>query len=296
MATPELIPPALRASLKGLRLQTRTLSHASGLGLHTSGGRGSGVEFVQYRAYEPGDAPRMIDWKLYARADRFFVREAERDSPLEILLLLDTSASMAQQDAQRPNYTRLDAARSLAACVVLLAHQQGEQFSLATINASDGLRLMPAGTGARHRDRCFSHLLGAQALGKAASDAQLRPLWQHTRAGSSVLLLSDGFDDALLDLATRLASARRQVLSVQLLCAEERDFPYEGGMQFHDVEAGVALVGDGKAMRAEFLQRFAQARAELAARFASVGIKHYSHFLDQALELPLRYLFARSAR
>ena len=291
MATPELIPPALRASLKGLRLQTRTLSHASGLGLHTSGGRGSGVEFVQYRAYEPGDAPRMIDWKLYARADRFFVREAERDSPLEILLLLDTSASMAQQDAQRPNYTRLDAARSLAACVVLLAHQQGEQFSLATINASDGLRLMPAGTGARQRDRWPT-----PENGRAAFDAQLRPLWQHTRAGSSVLLLSDGFDDALLDLATRLASARRQVLSVQLLCAEERDFPYEGGMQFHDVEAGVALVGDGKAMRAEFLQRFAQARAELAARFASVGIRHYSHFLDQALELPLRYLFARSAR
>ena len=87
-----LIPADVRSRLQDLRLNARRAIGARGIGLHRSRSRGAGLEFAQYRAYEPGDEPRQIDWKLYARSDRFFVREAERESPLTAWLLVDASA------------------------------------------------------------------------------------------------------------------------------------------------------------------------------------------------------------
>ncbi|WP_155518724.1 DUF58 domain-containing protein, partial [Xanthomonas euvesicatoria] len=75
---PALIPSDVRSRLRGLQLRARHAQGAHGIGQHASRSRGAGLEFAQYRAYEPGDALRQIDWKLYARSDRFFVREAER--------------------------------------------------------------------------------------------------------------------------------------------------------------------------------------------------------------------------
>ena len=110
----DLLPPSLRARLRELRIGSRRISPLRGGGVHRSRDRGAGLEFSQYRGYEPGDEPRRIDWKLYARSDRFFVREAERDSPLTAWVLLDASASMAQADESRPQWTRLDAGKALA--------------------------------------------------------------------------------------------------------------------------------------------------------------------------------------
>ncbi len=73
----DFIPPDVRSRLKSLRLLTRRAVGSHGLGLHHSHSRGAGLEFAQYRAYEPGDELRQIDWKLYARSDKFFVREAD---------------------------------------------------------------------------------------------------------------------------------------------------------------------------------------------------------------------------
>src|SRR5690606_29961146 len=125
------IPPEVCARLRGLRIGSRRAAGGRGFGLHRSRSRGAGMEFVQYRGYEPGDELRRIDWKLYARSDRFFVREAERESPLNIWVLVDTSGSMAQADEQRPEWSRLDAARALAACVFEVALAQGDPFGLA---------------------------------------------------------------------------------------------------------------------------------------------------------------------
>ena len=86
-ASPDFIPPDVRARLKGLALSARFATGGHGFGQHASRSRGAGLEFAQYRAYEPGDEPRQVDWKLYARSDRFFVREAERDSPLTAWIL-----------------------------------------------------------------------------------------------------------------------------------------------------------------------------------------------------------------
>jgi hypothetical protein len=164
MRSPDLIPADVRARLKGLRLHSRRVSGAQGIGQHQSRSRGAGLEFAQYRAYEPGDEPRQIDWKLYARSDKFFVRESERDSPLIVWVLIDATASMAQCDAKRPEWSRLQAAKAQAACVIELALRQGDRFGVIAVNDS-GLTVVNAGNGPRHRDACLLALSRVHAQG-----------------------------------------------------------------------------------------------------------------------------------
>lgn len=290
MTTPGNIPPQVRARLATLRLRKRRPAEGAGHGVHASRQRGAGMEFAQYRAYEPGDELRHVDWKLYARSDRFFVREAERESPLTAWLLVDATASMAQADAGRPDWSRFDAAGALAACTIELALRQNDRFGLAIVGG-DGVQLVPPGSGPRHRDRCLLALHRSRAHGAWPEAARLRPLWDAIGADALVLLLSDCFEEGVVALAERLSAARREVLAVQLLCVDERDFGFQGGHRFRDPETGEELLGDAAALRAGFLARFAAARAALARRFDAAGIRRAAYVLDEPLDTPLRALF-----
>jgi uncharacterized protein (DUF58 family) len=293
-STPEFVTTAVRARLRDLRLVARRPSVSPGFGAHHSHSRGTGLEFAQYRSYQQGDDPRQVDWKLLARSDRYFVREAERDSPLEAWLLIDATASMTQGDAARPGWSRLDAAKSIAACVIELALRQGDRFGIVTIGGN-GVAMVPAAAGPRQRDRCLLHLHRLQAAGTWPGPATLRAIGECIGPGALVLLLSDCFDTACVELAERLAAARREVLTVQMLTAEERDFPFRGGHRFTDPETGDELLADGASARATFLERFVAARRALAARLAGQGIRHVEYILDQPLDAPLRQLFGPSS-
>lgn len=286
----QLIPADVRARLKHLQLVARRAAGARGFGLHRSASRGAGLEFAQYRSYEPGDELRQVDWKLYARSDRFFVREAERDSPLDLWLLIDTSASMGQADAAHPDRSRLDAARTVAACAIELALRQGDRFGIVAVGGR-GIDVVPLGAGARHRDRCTLALAAMSSKGRWPGDDALRAVWRHVNAQALVLCLSDAFDDALPPLLEGLAAARREVLAIQLLTTDERDFRFQGGHRFRDPETGDALLSDGPSVREDFLARFAAAQAALATRLAASGIRHAVHVIDQPADAPLRALF-----
>ncbi len=292
MGPTDFIPPEVRARLRDLRLHARN-GGGDGLGQHVSRNRGAGLEFAQYRAYEPGDEPRRIDWKLYARSDRYFVREAERDSPLTVWLILDATASMRHADMARKDFSKLDAARSVAACTIELALRQGDRFGVIALGGEAPV-LVPTGAGPRQRDRC---LLGLACLRSGASwpdEASLRPLWERIVPNALVVLLSDFFDDAAVELAHRLVAARREVLTVQVLGADERDFPFSGAHRFVDPESPDERRVDADAVRKDFLQRFATARVQLAQRFAARGIRHVEYVMDTPLDAPLRRLFAPS--
>ncbi len=289
---PPLIPADVRSRLRSLRLWPQRASGSRGIGMHASRSRGAGLEFAQYRAYEPGDELRQIDWKLYARSDRFFVRESERESPLTVWLLLDTTASMRQADQARRDWTRLHAATALAACVAELALQQGDAFGLVAIGG-DGVRLVPAGNGLRQRDRLHLQLHALRAQGQWPAQERLAPVWERIAANDLVVMIGDGFDEAAIALAERLAKAGRDVVHLQLLTAEERDFPFRDGHRFRDPETGDELLSDGPTVRADYLARFAEARRTLDARLQAAGIRHDTGFLDEAIDTPLQRLFGR---
>lgn len=292
MRDPMLIPADLLARLSTLRLRSRFTSAGQGIGQHASRSRGAGLEFAQYRAYEPGDEPRRVDWKLYARSDRFFVRDAERDSPLTVWVVLDTSASMSPAPIGKHDESgdRLAAARVLAACIFELALKQNDAFGLAMLGESR-LSLIDAATGRRHHDRLFHDLARQAAHGGAAEATVLRPIWEATVPGDLVVVLSDGFDEQTIALAERLSAARRDVAFIRLLTAQERDFPFQGGPRFRDPESGAEIRVDAPRARAEFLQRFSAARAALLQRLQSAGVRTSEAYVDEPLDRPLRRLF-----
>ena len=286
-----LIPAAIRPQLKGLRLMARRAA-SDGIGQHVSRNRGDGLEFSQYRTYAPGDEPRRIDWKLFARSDRYFVRESERDSALTVWLMIDASASMNQADEAAPEFSKLDVAKILAASIIELALQQGDRFGLISI-ANGRVDLMPAAGGTRQRDRCEVALRKLKADGGWPDETTLRPVWERIHADHMAVLLSDDFDDAAVRLVERLAAARREVLSVQLLSGDEREFRFRGNRRFVDPESGAEVLSDGVAAREKYLRDFAEARAVLARRFAACGARHVEAMIDRPLILPLQALFGR---
>lgn len=292
-ASPPLIPADVRHRLRSLRLRPQRATGSRGIGAHASRNRGAGLEFAQYRGYEQGDELRQIDWKLYARSDRFFVRESERESPFTAWLLIDTSASMGQADRARPGWTRLEAAKGLAACIIELALQQGDAFGLAGIGGG-GVQWLPAGAGLRQRTRAQLQLQSLEAGGQWPPAHQLAPLWGRIAANDMVVMIGDGFDESAIALAERLAKAHRDVVHLQLLTVEERDFPFESGMLFHDLETGQTL-NSGASARADYLQSFGQAQARLASRLQAPGVRHDAAYLDEPMDAPLRRLFGRGA-
>jgi len=288
------IPPDVRSRLKRLSLSPRRMAGTRGFGMHASRSKGAGLEFAQYRAYEPGDEPRRIDWKLFSRSDKFFVREAEEESPLAVWILLDASGSMAQADRVRPEWSRFDAAKLLALCIAELAMMQGDRFGWMVLQDT-GLGVADPRADRAQVDRMQIDFARLAPFGAFPDAATLAPLWERIGARDLVLFLSDGFDEGGIALIERLAKAGREVLAIQLLTVEERDFPFDGGFRFRDQESGAELVSDGKALRETYLARFAAASAALDDRLDTAGIRHATVVLDEPIDLPLLALFGRGA-
>jgi uncharacterized protein (DUF58 family) len=284
------LPPDLRTRLRRLSITPRRPAVLASAGQHASRNRGGAQEFAQYRAYERGDDLRRIDWKLYGRSDRFFVRDAERESPVTLWLVLDASASMGQADLKTPDWSRFDAARRLAASLVEIALHQGDRFGL-VIETATGPIVVPPGAGARQRDRVLLTLAPITPGGIALWDRDVGVYGERFGPNDLILILSDGFDEACVGAAERLALSGRDVVMIRVLMADERDFPFDQGYRFNDPETGTQLVGDGPALRRDFLLRFAQARQALSDRLDAHGVRHAEHFVDRPADEPIRALF-----
>jgi uncharacterized protein (DUF58 family) len=287
----DLIPPEVRSRLRSLRIVPRRALGMQGIGQHRSAARGTGTEFAQYRAYEQGDDLRRIDWKLYARSERLFVREAEREGPVAVRLLIDASGSMAQADPDRPDWTRLDAAKAMAACLAEVAAMHGDRIGLMAMSDA-GIVVIDAATGPRQRDRMLIELLRLERGTGFADEEALGPVWERVGPEDLAIVFSDGFDPGLVAMTEKLAAAGREVLFVEMLTVAEDRFPISGGFRFRDPETGETVTGDARALREAFLAEFGAARAQLHARLDALGIRHVPYVLDEPVDAPLRRLFA----
>lgn len=289
------LPPDLRSRLRRLSLTPRAAAVLAGDGHHASRNRGGAMEFAQYRAYERGDDLRRIDWKLYSRSDKFFVRDAERESPVAIWVVLDASASMSQADVAKPGWTRFDAARRLTAAIIEVALQQADRFGLVVARAEGAIVIPPSSDG-RHRDRIRLTLGPLKPEGIPQWERDLKVLGERIAPGDLAIFVSDGFDEACVTAAERLAMSGRDVSFIQLLTGDERDFPFDRSLRFRDPESEAELAGDGKSLRADFLAKFAEARATLRARLEARGVRFVEHFSDRDPDQPIQDLSRPMAR
>jgi uncharacterized protein (DUF58 family) len=188
-----LATPALLAHTTDLNLLIRYVLAGLGHGIHAGRERGAGVEFSEYRAYAPGDEWRRVDWKLLARADRYYVREAERDSHVAVWLWLDASASMAEPSRSVAGLDKLQYARVVLACIAAIAQRQGDAFGLIVCGAGR-VKFTPAARGPRQMQRVLAQLLRSKAAGNLPPAETLRASLHFARSPSLIFAVSDFLD------------------------------------------------------------------------------------------------------
>ncbi len=220
-------------------------------GIHRSATRGSSVEFAQYRKYVQGDDPKHIDWQVYARSDRFYIKEFEADTNLRCYVVVDASGSMAFDSGEG---SRFDYARNIAAHLAYMLVQQGDAVGLHCCNDEQEIDL-PARQAPSHLHTYFDLLEGIEARGESTLVRALHGLAERAQRRAVVLVLSDGFMPApdLLDALQHLCFCKHEVSFFHLLDPQELKFDFTRPVRFVDLEGGADMVADPSVMQSTYL-------------------------------------------
>ncbi len=259
------LDPADQARLKGAALSPKRPAAPNAAGRHRALTRGFSRDFASHRPYAPGDEARGIDWKAYARLDRYYVREYRAEDRVALSVLLDASASMTFRGGARE--AKLDVSRRAAAGLAWLALAQGDEAGLTLVGASSGASLRPrAGAGQLAAiDAALSAVVPGAGDGLPAA---LEAAAETLPPRAAVVLISDLLGDSagVLKALRRLSAGRRELLVLRVLDPDERAFPYEGALRVEGLEGG-ALALDaaeaGPAYRAAFARQEESYRAAL---------------------------------
>ena len=275
------IDPRALMRIKSLQLRARAAVEGFVKGLHKSPYHGFSVEFSEYRQYTPGDDPRYLDWKLFARSDRYHIKRFEDETNLRCTLVVDTSRSMTYGSGA---YTKSDYARTLAATVATFLTRQRDAVGLITFE--DGItQYLPP----RHRPGHLARLVALLEREPQAKTTDLaRSLDQvaaTVRKRGLVILISDLLAPVEL-LKTRLGYLRatgHDVVVLRVLDPVEIHFPFDTPARFRDVESGRDVYVDPTAARTGYLTRFAAHAAEVQQSCDDLGVEFVGVSTDQAL-------------
>jgi uncharacterized protein (DUF58 family) len=246
-----LVDPKALARLMRAQVNARLPMSGNMSGHHKSPHKGSSVEFAEYRKYVPGDDVRMLDWKVYGRTDRFYLKEFEADTNLRGWLVVDCSASMGYAGG---GVSKLDYARRMAATLGYMLVQQGDAVGL-TCFAEETFLDIPARRNAAHLGNLFDGLTRLKPKGKTALAPALHKLAERLPQRSLVLIFSDFFTPVpeLLRALQHLRFRRHDLAVFHLLDRAELDFDFKQPTRFVDMEMGTALLAEPELARASYL-------------------------------------------
>ncbi|MBD2767724.1 DUF58 domain-containing protein [Hymenobacter sp. BT664] len=286
-----MLTPELLHGLRNLALAARRAAEGFLNGAHASRRHGAGMEFSQYRPYQPGDDLRRLDWRLAARSDRYYLREAEVDTSLTVHLLLDASASMNHRDDN--GLTKLGYARLLLAALAYLAQQQGDAVGL-TILAPAGLRHLPARADARQLPRIYHALETVEAQGHFPDPATLAPLTAR-RERALTVCVSDLYEEGteISALLAQLRAVSGEVLLLHVLANNELEFTYEGNITFKDLETGRSLQLDADQQRPAYQEQLGRWLHNTAQSARRQGFDYHQLNTSQPLDGALREFLRR---
>lgn len=253
------IDPRTLARVKDLPLIAKSVADGFLHGLQQSHQRGVGIEFSQYRAYEPGDPLSRIDWKLFARSDRYYVREAERESEIAIWFVLDASASMnAVSESRTGAWSKFEYARHLLATLSYIGQQQGDHVGLLALSG-DQHHLLPPANGERHWHRLLKQLSSIRS-GDSFPDATLiKSAIQRLQKTGLIFIISDFYQKSneLDEFVSQVSAGRTEVVAMQLQTTDELQFPYKGAIRFEDLESGEQVLVSATAARKTWMESIA---------------------------------------
>jgi uncharacterized protein (DUF58 family) len=288
--------PAIIARLGTMELKARTVVEGFLSGLHRSPYKGFSVEFAEYRQYLPGDDLSTLDWKVFARTDRHYVKKFEEDTNVECHLLLDVSASMAYRGAAP--MSKMEYGSVLAASLAFLMHRQRDATGLMAFDDKIAFRL-PASARPGHLN---SLLLGLERIQAGKRSDVGRPLHQLAEAllkRSLVVLISDLLDEPepIIKGLQHLKFRGTDVIVFQLLDPNELTFPFKGSSRFKDLESDQEVVTEPASIRTSYLRELAGLTLKYDRALRGAGIDYVQLDTSQPLDFALlAYLDARSRR
>jgi len=293
VAGARFLDPVVLARIRDLELMARTVVQGFVNGLHRSPYLGVSVDFAEHRAYMPGDDIRRIDWRVFARSDRFYVKEFEADSNANFLLLLDVSRSMRFASG---SISKLDYGRCLAACLAYFARGQRDRVGLITFDREVVDFVPPA---AKHLDVVL-HTLD-RIPDREGKGELLKPLLraaESSRRRGILVLISDLYEDP--DTALRAVRALQHkgsdLIVFQVLDPAELQFPYETAANYEDLETGEKMPIVPDYVRVQYQRLVQEHIATLQRLFGENRIDHALLDTRTPLDLALfRYLSRRES-
>jgi len=280
-----LLDPRALMSIRNLELRARVVVEGFWNGLHRSPYHGFSSEFTEYRQYTPDDDPRYLDWRVFARSDRFFIKKFEDETNLRCYVLTDRSRSMAYGSC---GYTKAEYSSTLAATLAYFLYLQGDAVGLLTFD-EQVREYLPA----RHRTGHLRQLmltlekpLGGQITNLAAP---LKRIVQIVRKRGLMLLLSDflaPLDRLEADLSA-LAASGHEVLLFQLLDPAELKFEFKSPAIFEDLESSRTFFIDPNAARKEYLLKLENHCVALQGLCERLGVSYHRLSTERPLELAL---------
>ncbi len=255
----DYLEPSVLARLAALPLDARLPMLGNVSGRHRSPIRGSSLEFSEYRKYVPGDDTRRLDWRAYARSDRFFIKEFEADTNLRMCLVVDTSGSMQYGNAV---LTKLDYARRLAGTLAYLAARQGDAVGLYCAGATF-TREIPPKRNAAHLRHVLDQIGSMEAAGVTGLPQALHEAAERVRQRALIVIISDLFTPPpeLRSCFQHLRFRQHDVALFHLLEQNELDFSFDRPMRFLDLEGGAPVLADPTVIARQYhrsLQRYLQ--------------------------------------
>jgi uncharacterized protein (DUF58 family) len=270
LAGARFVDPVVLARIGNLELVARSVVDGFINGLHRSPYFGASVDFAEHRGYTPGDDIRRVDWKLFARTDRFYVKEYEADSNSNFTVLLDVSKSMGFGSR---GISKLDYGRLLAGCLTYLVHRQKDRVGLVTFDDDVVAHVPPS---AKHMDVVL-HTLDRIALSKPGQlGPPLRKLAEHFGRRGLLVLISDLYEEpqAVLDAVSPLRFRGNDLIVFHVLDPAEIDFPYDEASAFEDLESGEQIPIVPEALAGKYRELIRAHIEALSSKFSELRIDY----------------------
>jgi len=255
------IDPAVLARIGNLELVARSVVDGVINGLHRSPYFGASVDFAEHRGYVPGDDIRRVDWRVFARTDKYYVKEFEADSNSNFSVILDVSKSMAFG----ARLSKLDYAKTLAACLTYLVSKQRDRVGLVTFDEDVVEHVPPS---AKHLDVVLHKLDKAVAKRPGRLGPPLRKLAEHFGRRGIVVVISDLYEEPeeILDALGLIRFRGNDVILFHVLDPAEVDFSFTDASSFEDLESGEQLPVVPDALREQYRAMIRQHIATLTTK------------------------------
>jgi uncharacterized protein (DUF58 family) len=277
------VDPKILARIGNLELLAKTVVDGFINGLHRAPFFGASIDFAEHRGYVPGDDIRRVDWRLYARTDRYYVKQYEADTNTNFTILFDISRSMKFSSG---GVSKLEYGAFLGACLAYLSTRQRDRAGIITFDSDIVTHVPPS---AKHFDMVLHTLDLAKAERPGYLSAPLQKMAEHFKRRGILLLISDFYDepDAVLDAIKPLKFLGNDLIVFHVLDPQEINFDYDDASAFEDLESREQIPVVPQSFRQQYRALVQEHIAALQSKFSEQRIDYAllntSEPLDRAL-------------